>query len=119
MNHSYHYHENRPWGSFDQFTHNTQTTVKILHVSANKRLSLQKHKHRSEFWHVISGNGTVTIGTKELHAQQNDEFEIPIGTIHRITGGDEGIRLLEIATGKFDENDIIRIEDDFGRTDAS
>ncbi len=118
MSSHYHYHEDRPWGSFDQFTHDTQTTVKILNISASKRLSLQKHEHRSEFWHVISGDGIVTIDTEEHHARQGDEFEIPIGTVHRIAGGGGGIRLLEIATGEFDENDIIRIEDDFGRPDA-
>ncbi len=111
----YHYHEDRPWGSFDQFTHNTQTTVKILNISANKRLSLQKHKHRSEFWHIISGDGIVIIGAEEHKAQPDNEFEISVGVVHRISGGEQGMRILEIATGNFDENDIIRIEDDFDR----
>ncbi len=119
MSITHRYHEDRPWGSFNQFTHNTPSTVKILNVSANKRLSLQKHKLRSEFWHIISGNGIVTINTKEYNAQKGDEFEIPIGTIHRIAGGNEGIRILEIATGEFYEDDIIRIEDDFHRIATS
>ncbi len=118
MSFAYHYHEDRPWGSFDQFTHNTHTTVKILNISSDKRLSLQKHKQRSEFWHIISGDGIVTINEKEYKAQQGKEFEIPVGTVHRISGGAQGMRVLEIATGDFDENDITRIEDDFNRAPA-
>jgi len=119
MSTTHHYHEDRPWGSFDQFTHNTPSTVKILNVSANKRLSLQKHKLRGEFWHVVSGNGVITIDTKEYNAQQGDEFEISVGMVHRIAGGSEGMQILEISTGKFDEGDIIRIEDDFNRVTTS
>lgn len=114
-----HYHEDRPWGSFERFVNNAKATVKILDVRANKRLSLQKHAHRSESWHVISGSGIITIGTEELNAKQDDEFEIPTGIVHRITGGEKGIRILEIATGDFDEDDITRIEDDFNRTSNS
>jgi mannose-1-phosphate guanylyltransferase len=109
------YHEDRPWGSFDQFTLNEPSTVKIVRVAAGKRLSLQRHAKRSEFWRVIEGAGTATIGSEERPVAMGDELEIPVGTLHRLQGGPEGVAVLEISTGEFDESDIERVEDDFGR----
>jgi len=108
-------HDDRPWGSFDRFTQNELSTVKIITVSPNKRLSLQKHAHRSEFWHIISGSGIVTINDTEYPSEINDEFEIPIATAHRIKANEKGIVFLEIALGDFNEDDIVRLSDDFGR----
>ncbi|HQU07989.1 MAG: mannose-6-phosphate isomerase [Parcubacteria group bacterium 21-54-25] len=109
-------HDDRPWGSFDRFTQNESSTVKLLTVAPNKRLSLQQHAHRSEYWRVISGSGSAHIGDKEYTAQPGDEFEVPTGTLHRLTAGPTGLLILEIALGDFDETDIVRLEDDFGRT---
>jgi mannose-6-phosphate isomerase-like protein (cupin superfamily) len=109
------YHEDRPWGGFDQFTLNEPTTVKILYVAPGKRFSLQHHAHRSEFWRVIEGDGIVHLGDNQHPIKVGDELEIPVGTQHRLTGGENGLRVLEIATGTFDEQDITRTEDDFGR----
>ena len=52
----------KPWGQFDQFTHNEISTVKILSVDKGGELSLQNHEHRTEFWRIISGHPLVTIG---------------------------------------------------------
>jgi mannose-6-phosphate isomerase-like protein (cupin superfamily) len=112
---SHHYSEDRPWGSFEEFTMNEPTTVKILHVSAGKRFSLQKHAHRSEYWKVIEGNGIAQTNDVTREVKVGDEIEIPIGTLHRLTGGENGIKVLEISFGKFEESDITRTEDDFGR----
>jgi mannose-6-phosphate isomerase len=113
---SNHHQEDRPWGSFEQFTLNEPSTVKILHVDAGKRFSLQKHVHRSEYWKVIEGNGIAHINDEERNVGIGDTIEIPAGTLHRLTGGENGISVLEIAFGPFDESDIERLEDDFGRT---
>jgi mannose-1-phosphate guanylyltransferase len=107
--------EERPWGSFERFTLGELSTVKIVRVLPAKRLSLQYHHKRSEFWRVIQGDGTVTIGEEEYPAHTGDEFEIPIETKHRLAAGEEGIVILEIGLGDFDESDIVRIDDDFGR----
>lgn len=109
------YHEDRPWGSFDRFTANELSTVKFLHVDAGKRLSLQTHTHRSEFWKVILGTGVASIDGVDHQMNHGDEIEIPVGSSHRLLGGPEGITVLEIALGHFDEDDIHRLEDDFGR----
>jgi mannose-1-phosphate guanylyltransferase/mannose-1-phosphate guanylyltransferase/mannose-6-phosphate isomerase len=105
----------RPWGNFRQFTLNESSTVKIVTVKPNEILSLQSHTHRSEFWHVISGDGIVEIGETKKEAKIGDEFEIGIGEKHRLGAGANGVQVLEIATGDFDEEDIIHYEDKYGR----
>jgi mannose-1-phosphate guanylyltransferase/mannose-1-phosphate guanylyltransferase/mannose-6-phosphate isomerase len=105
----------RPWGNFRQFTHNELSTVKILTLKPNEMLSLQSHKHRTEFWHITGGSGIVEIGGMKENAALRDEYEIPIGAKHRLSAGFDGIQVLEIATGDFDEEDIIHYEDKYGR----
>ena len=109
-------YDERPWGNFRQFTENQPSTVKILFVRAHEEDSLQTHARREEFWHILSGSGTVMVGDVELEAHAGSEFFIPAGVQHRLRGGPEGLRLLEIAFGDFDENDEVRIDDDYGRT---
>ena len=109
------YQEERPWGSFRQFTHNILSTVKIITVKPGEVLSLQSHKKRAEFWRVISGEGTVEIGEKKENAIVGNEYEIRIEEKHRLSAGIQGIQIMEIATGEFDEKDIIRYEDKYGR----
>ncbi|MDD5083420.1 MAG: phosphomannose isomerase type II C-terminal cupin domain [Candidatus Moranbacteria bacterium] len=107
--------DERPWGSFRQFTDNEATTVKILSVGAGHRLSLQLHRKRSEFWRVLSGHPSITIGETTIQAKQGDEFFVPAQTIHRIGAPDDSAEVLEIAFGDFDENDIVRLDDAYGR----
>lgn len=104
-----------PWGNFRQFTQDASSTVKILTVLPNEELSLQSHKKRSEFWYIISGSGTVIIGESEKPAVAGDEYKIAPEEKHRLTAGPEGIKVLEISTGDFDEEDIIRFEDKYSR----
>lgn len=108
-------HEERPWGVPERFTANETTTVKILHVLPGKRFSLQKHAHRSEFWRVIRGSGKVTIGEEIRDFSMGDEVMVGTGMLHRLEGGPEGLDVLEIIFGEYDEHDIERLEDDFGR----
>ena len=105
----------RPWGNFRQFTHNDSSTIKIVTVKPNEILSLQSHKNRKEFWHVISGSGIIEIGEDKKDTIVGDEYEIQIGEKHRLSAGPLGIQVLEIATGDFDEEDIIHYEDKYGR----
>ncbi len=109
------YTEERPWGKFERFTNNEETTVKIITVKPGEKLSLQYHEHRSEFWRVLSGEGKVTVGEETVNSKKGDEFFIPVGTKHTVEGGDEEMSFLEIAFGHFDEDDIIRLEDKYGR----
>jgi len=109
------YQEERPWGNFRQFTHNELSTVKIITVKPNQSLSLQSHTKRTEFWKVIKGDGIVEIGDMKYNVKEGDEFNIAVGDKHRMTGGDLGLCVLEIARGDFGKNNIIRYEDKYGR----
>lgn len=105
----------KPWGQFDQFTHNETTTVKTISVNPNSSLSLQHHNNREEFWKIISGHPLVTVGEITTDASPGDEFIIKKSEKHRIETKNEATQFLEISYGDFDENDIIRIEDKYGR----
>lgn len=105
----------RPWGTFTTFTHNETSTVKIIKVNPDQELSLQTHTKRKEFWKVLSGTPLITIGEEKIQAQVGQEFMIDENVPHRIGGGQEGADILEISFGEFDENDITRIEDRYGR----
>lgn len=105
----------RPWGNFRQFTKNDNSTIKIITVNPNETLSLQSHKNRAEFWHILIGSGTVEIGGVKKNTIVGDEHEIEIGEKHRLSAGPEGLQVLEIATGDFDEGDIVHYEDKYGR----
>lgn len=127
--------ESRPWGHFERFTLNEKCTVKLIYVKSNKRLSLQYHNKRNEFWKVVKGPVKLQIGnnsngyddkkisstsysssstTKILNT--GDTITIPARTIHRLIGiTDSEAIILEISTGEFDESDIVRLEDDYSR----
>ena len=107
--------EERPWGHFERFTLNEPTTVKLVHVNPGEAISLQTHAHRDEFWKVLRGSGTIRIGASEQAAKENDTFMSRRGDEHRVEGGPDGLTLLEIAFGAFDEGDITRLEDKYGR----
>lgn len=112
---SHFHHEERPWGSFTQFILNEPSTIKRIVVHAGEALSLQRHKNRAEFYYIFSGNGFITVGDKRLEARPGDSFFIPQEGLHRAEGGTEDLIFIEIALGTFDESDIERLEDKYGR----
>ena len=109
------YHEERPWGEFLELTRNSPTTVKILTVKPGQSISLQRHVKRDEFWHVLSGNGIAVIGTERKDAKPETEFFIPRGSAHRLEADRDTLKVLEISFGIFEDDDIVRMEDQYGR----
>ena len=107
--------ENKPWGSFREFVKNEAVTVKILFVKSGEVFSLQKHHFREEFWRVLSGQPDISIGDNTVKGKPGDEFKIPPETSHRIGAPIDDVEVLEISKGEFDENDIVRLEDKYGR----
>lgn len=105
----------RPWGSFTRFTNNELSTVKLLFVNKGESLSLQYHNKREEFWRVILGNPEITIGDEIFKANVGDEFNVPVLAKHRISAPDGDVTVLEVSKGEFDEDDIVRLEDKYGR----
>jgi mannose-6-phosphate isomerase len=113
------YREERPWGEFIEYTRNTPSTVKIITVNPGEALSLQHHHNRDEFWHVISGEGTLHIGDTEIVARPGENHFVTRETKHRMTGGSIPLVILEISLGEFDENDIVRLDDRYGRSNTT
>lgn len=109
------YSEIRPWGRFEKFHENKSCTVKLIYVNANSRLSLQYHKKRSEFWKVIKGTAVVEIDKKTIVLKEGETTTIPRQAKHRVLALESDCIILEIAYGRFDENDIVRLEDDYQR----
>lgn len=106
----------RPWGKFEQFTLNEQTTVKIITVEPGQRLSLQRHEHRGEFWKVLDGPMDIEVDGKAWTAASGETIWCPQGGTHRMGNSSQvPARILEIAYGTFDEDDIERLQDDYTR----
>lgn len=112
----HHFQEQRPWGNFEQFTLNEISTVKIITVETGQAFSLQTHKKRSEFWKVLGGEGFVTHGDQREPVEIGKLYILPQGALHRMESTTSPIIFLEVALGDFDENDIERIEDNYGRS---
>ena len=107
----------RPWGHYHVLLDETDHKVKQITVAPGKRLSLQRHHRRSEHWYVVRGAGVVTCGEAEIPVAPGAAVNIDRGAAHRIhnTGG-EPLVFIEVQRGDyFGEDDIVRLEDDFGR----
>ncbi|MEO8829884.1 phosphomannose isomerase type II C-terminal cupin domain [Lapillicoccus sp.] len=110
------YQSERPWGRFDQYTLNEVSTVKIITVEPGARLSLQRHEHRGEFWQVLDGPMDIQVDDRRWTAEHDERIWVPRGATHRMGNPTAQVaRILEIAYGTFDEDDIERLEDDYSR----
>ncbi len=105
----------RPWGSFIRFTNNEPSTVKLLYIKKGEALSLQYHTHREEFWKIIQGAPEIIVDDTAYHPVVGEEFTIKPKVDHQISAPTEDVVILEIATGNFDEDDIVRIKDKYNR----
>jgi len=110
------YTDIRPWGKFEKFHENQSCTVKLIYINPNSRLSLQFHKERWEFWKIIKGNAQVEIDNELLTLKEGESVVIPKRAKHRVKALNGDCTILEISYGRFDENDIERLEDDYQRT---
>lgn len=105
----------RPWGSMEIFKAEPHYWIKSITVSPGKRLSLQKHAGRNETWVCIQGEFEAIIGKKTQRLLIGDSVHIKSGQVHRLASK-KGGTLVEVGYGPFvREDDIIRLEDDFGR----
>jgi mannose-6-phosphate isomerase len=109
--------DKRPWGSFTVLDEGPHYKVKRIEVLARKRLSYQRHEQRSEHWMIVSGTALVTIDGREIKVPTGSTADIPVGAAHRIENlGDETLIFIEIQRGAYlGEDDIQRLQDDFGR----
>ena len=106
----------RPWGKFRAYPHQQAQSIKIITVNPGQALSLQYHNHRSEFWVVLDKGLEITVGDNVWQPEKNEEVFIPQKTPHRLRCiGYKQARVMEIWIGNSDENDIVRLQDDYGR----
>ena len=109
----------KPWGFYEILMETNLSKVKLISVFPNQKLSLQKHKYRAETWYVISGTAKVTKGNERFTMQAGDSVIIDKNQIHRLENiAEEPLEVIEIQTGSyFGEDDIVRLEDTYGRAD--
>jgi mannose-6-phosphate isomerase len=115
-------HEERPWGSYTVLAEGDSYKVKRITVQPGKRLSYQRHARREEHWLVVGGAGLATIDGYEFEMVSGTAVDVPVYAVHRIanTGTAEPLVLIEVQRGDYlGEDDIVRLEDDFGRAGSS
>lgn len=107
----------RPWGSYECLAKGARFQVKRIVVNPGEQLSLQMHYHRAEHWIIVSGTAEITKGDSVTIYTENQSTYIPLGTIHRLKNpGLVSLILIEIQSGIYlGENDIIRLDDKYGR----
>ncbi len=109
--------EQRPWGSFTVLDDGASHKVKRIEVAPGRRLSYQRHHRRAEHWFVVSGRACATLDGVAREVTTGTAIDIPVGCAHRVENvGDEPLVFVEVQHGEyFGEDDIVRLEDDFGR----
>jgi len=109
--------DKRPWGEYKVIEEGKRYKVKLITMLPKKRFSLQRHKLREEHWTFVEGQGKITLGDKMFNVVEGDTIHIPVEEIHRLENTEDiELKFIEVQYGtKLVEEDIERIEDDFGR----
>ena len=110
--------DRRPWGTFTVLDEGDNFKVKRIEVLPGKRLSYQKHAQRAEHWFVVQGTAKVTLDDREVNVSAGEAVDIAVGAAHRVENpGEELLVFIEVQRGSYlGEDDIVRLQDDFGRT---
>jgi len=108
----------RPWGWYTVLEETTTYKLKRIEVKPGGRLSLQRHRHRSEHWVVVAGEATVTAAGQVSTLRANESTFIPMGTMHRLENRrEEPLHIIEVQVGSYvGEDDIERFDDAYGRS---
>ncbi len=111
-------YDERPWGNFTVLDEADGYKVKRIEVLPGKRLSYQKHSKRAEHWFIVAGDAKVTLDGKDIFLSPGEYVDIAIGAAHRVENpGEENVVFIEVQRGAYlGEDDIVRLQDDFGRT---
>ncbi len=111
--------DRRPWGTFTVLDEGDNFKVKRIEVFPGKRLSYQKHSQRAEHWFVVKGTAKVTLDDREIRVSAGDAIDIAIGSAHRVENpATETLIFIEVQQGGYlGEDDIVRLQDDFGRVE--
>lgn len=117
--HTLHRKVHRPWGWYDSIDEGGRFKVKRIQIKPKASLSLQKHHHRAEHWIVVTGTAEITNGDKVLTLTENQSTYIPLGEVHRLANpGTIPLEIIEVQSGSYlGEDDIVRFEDNYGRSE--
>ncbi|HKZ81909.1 MAG TPA: phosphomannose isomerase type II C-terminal cupin domain [Pyrinomonadaceae bacterium] len=109
--------DRRPWGTFTVLDEGQGFKVKRIEVLPGKRLSYQKHSRRAEHWVVVQGIAKVTLDEREIILSTGEALDVGIGAAHRVENpGEQLLIFIEVQRGNYlGEDDIVRLQDDFGR----
>ena len=109
--------EQRPWGAWEILDEGDGYKVKRIEVDPHGRLSYQFHHHRQEHWTVVTGKASCVVDDEDVLLGPGDSLTVPVGSRHRICNAeDEPLVVIEVQSGGYTgEDDIVRIEDDYGR----
>lgn len=109
--------EKRAWGQYMVLLDTPMCKVKAIQVEPGHRLSYQYHTKRAENWTIVNGKATITLDDEKIFREKGESVRIPLGARHRIANeSEEKLMFIEVQTGEsFDEEDIVRLEDDYGR----
>jgi mannose-6-phosphate isomerase len=109
--------DNRPWGSYSVLDEAAGFKVKRIEVLGGKRLSYQRHASRAEHWVIVGGRAEVTLDGARHLLECGESIDIPVGAAHRAANpGTDTLVFIEVQRGGYlGEDDIIRLEDDYGR----
>lgn len=109
--------DQRPWGTFTVLDEGEGFKVKRIEVLPGKRLSYQKHSQRAEHWVVVQGTAKVTLDDRDILVEAGEAIDIAIGSAHRVQNpGEQTLVFIEVQRGDYlGEDDIVRLQDDFGR----
>ena len=107
----------KPWGAYETLSKGNGFKIKILEISPKEKISLQYHNERSEFWIILEGIADVQLEDKIIRLNKDEEIFIPKGSKHRVENcGHKQLKIIEISLGEYiEEDDIVRIEDEYGR----
>lgn len=107
----------RPWGTWTTLLKGPSFQIKLLEIKSGAKPSLQRHRHRSEHWVVVTGTALVTRDDEQIEVHANESVFIPIGAVHRLENcGKVPLKVIEVQVGEYlEEDDIVRLEDDWHR----
>lgn len=114
-------YDERPWGNYTVLDEADLYKVKRIEVKPGKRLSYQKHARRAEHWFIVTGKALMTLDGQEINLGPGEAIDIAIGAAHRIENpGPDRLIFIEVQRGDYlGEDDIVRLQDDFGREGQS
>ena len=113
--------ETRPWGAWEVLGEGEGYKVKRIVVQPGQRLSYQTHEHRAEMWNVVAGRASCVVDGVDVVAGPGESVRVEIGQAHRITNVDDDVLvIIEVQLGGYcGEDDICRLDDDYGRLTPS